>query len=312
MNRVLPIILGPTAVGKTSLSLMLAGQLQAQIISADSRQIYRYMNIGTAKPAPAELKLITHHFIDILDPDRTYSAGIYSESAREKIRTLFETGIQPLVVGGSGLYIQALSEGFFGQELKDDAVRRQLELEVVLKGLPELYAELGRIDLTYQLKISPNDQKRILRALEVYRVSGRPFSAWHSEQPKPAGFQPLYIGLTLPREILIRKIEQRAEQMIESGLVDEVRDILNRGFSPDLNALNTVSYTEIIDHLQGRISLKEALELIRIHTRQYAKRQMTWFRKNQKITWFDLSGSGDEIKILNYIRNRIFHSDQCQ
>jgi len=305
MKPVVPVILGPTAVGKTSLSLFLARRLSARIISADSRQFYRFMNIGTAKPLPSELEQIPHHFIDILNPDESYSAGMFSKEARIKIISLIGDGIQPLIVGGSGLYIQALTTGFSGQALKDDAVRTQLEQEVSSKGLDGLYRELAEIDKPYQQKISPNDQKRILRALEVYRVSGRTFSECHAEQPEPAGFEPLFIGLTLPREMLVRKIDQRVREMFDLGLIGEVRALLDMGFSTELNALNTVGYKEIPDYLKGITTLEQTAELIRIHTRQYAKRQMTWFRKNRDIVWFDLSAPGFENKIFDFIYNRL-------
>jgi len=301
MKKIVPVILGPTAVGKTELSLLLAERLPLEVISADSRQIYKYMDIGTAKVAPAVREKVPHHFIDICTPEQTFSAGQFAGQARQTIERIFKTNKLPLVVGGSGLYIRALLDGFFEQHIRDEALRQQLDEELRHKGLPAMYQQLTEVDPVYAQKIDKNDRQRILRALEVFRSSGRPFSAWHRQQSVAAPFAFFQIGLTMERGALYQRINLRVERMMELGLVEEVKNLLNNHYSAELNALNTVGYKEVIKYLKGGFTFSEMTEEIKKNTRRYAKRQMTWFKKDERIRWFEVAN----IKELLQVRDEI-------
>ncbi len=304
MKKIVPVILGPTAVGKTRLSLLLAERLPLEVISADSRQIYKYMDIGTAK-APLQMReKIPHHFIDICTPDEDFSAGQFAEQARQTVEKIFDRKKLPLVVGGSGLYIRALLDGFFERQIKDEDVRKQLDEELRQNGLGALYDQLLKIDPVYAQKISQNDPQRILRALEVFRISGRPFSAWHKQKTKAAPFAFFQIGLTMERNALYRRINQRVDEMLHSGLTEEVRALLQKGYPAQLNALKTVGYKEVIAYLEDRISFEKMVEEIKKNSRRYAKRQMTWFKKDDRIRWFEINGSGDLPEIRDEILKR--------
>ncbi|NOX90421.1 MAG: tRNA (adenosine(37)-N6)-dimethylallyltransferase MiaA [Calditrichaeota bacterium] len=293
MNSAVNIIVGPTAVGKTRISLLIAERADVEIVSADSRQIYRYMDIGTAKVEKEIRERIPHHFIDICNPDEYYSAGMFGRQARETIGNILNKGKIPLVVGGSGLYIRALTDGIFELNAMDPKIREQLEERLNEKGLPALYEELKRVDPEYARKISPNDRQRILRSLEVYLVTDKPFSYWHSKQPDPAPFPVRLWGLTSDRKKLYRRINERVDQMIKAGLEDEVRNLLKLGYSPELNALNTVGYKEVIDYFEGRIAREEMIDLIKRNSRRYAKRQLTWFRADSRIQWRTIEDEND-------------------
>jgi len=305
MSPKVPVIVGPTAAGKTALSLQLADLLNCQIISADSRQIYKYMNIGTAKVETEIQKRIPHHFIDIRDPDSYYSAGMYSKEARIKIDEIQQQNILPVIVGGSGLYIRALVDGIVELNAKDKEVRSELDKELDISGLAALYSELQKIDPAYASKISQNDPQRILRALEVFRVTNIPFSEWQAQKPVSAAIEPFFIGVTSPREVLYQRINNRVDQMFENGLIDEVRELENRGFSRNLNALNTVGYKEVFAHLSEEITYGEMVELIKRNTRRYSKRQMTWFNSDERIQWFTISAANELTKIARQIRQSI-------
>ena len=284
-KRRVPVIVGPTAVGKTALSLDLAGRLNAEIVSADSRQVYRYLDIGTAKPTPEERARAPHHFIDVRDPDEYYSAGEYGREARAAIEEMLGQGRLPIVVGGSGFYLRALFEGLFEPRISDPEVKERIRERIRRQGLAAVYEELRRVDAESAGRIHPNDEQRIVRALEVYEISGQPMSAFFKEKPRPAGFRGVWIGLSRERAELYRLIDTRVDRMFEQGLEDEVRALLQRGYPPDLNALRTVGYREVIDYLQGRVDLERAVELVKRNSRRYAKRQLTWFRRDNRIHW---------------------------
>lgn len=279
---------GPTGIGKTGLSRLLAERLPVEIISADSRQLYRQMDIGTAKPEPELRQEIPHHFISILDPDQEYSAGQFGREARLCALEIFTRGKIPLVVGGSGLYLRAMLEGFFKQEIKDAALRGQLQKRLSSEGTEALYAELAKIDPELAARTHPSNSRRILRGLEVYRLTGRPLSRIQAEQADPPPFNYLKFALTCNRKELYSRINRRVEIMFDSGLVEEVRRLLEKGYSPDLNALNTVGYKEVIAYLQNHINLFDAKELVKRNTRRFAKRQFTWFRGEENLNWIDL------------------------
>jgi len=293
MQRKVHFIVGPTGIGKTFLSKLIAEKADVEIVSADSRQIYRYMDIGTAKPEAEFRKQVPHHFIDICDPDDYYSAGMFGKEARSSIDQIFKKGKIPLVVGGSGFYIKALVDGIFELDAKDETVRQQLEEQLKNEGLPKLYKELQSVDPEYAAKISLNDRQRILRSLEVFRITGKPFSYFHQQKPEPAAFKPVFWGLTMERQALYQRINQRVDEMLSLGLVDEVKMLLEKGYSPKLNSLNTVGYKEVIAYLQNQLTFAEMVEQIKRNSRRYAKRQLTWFRADERIQWFNVEKIDD-------------------
>lgn len=292
-SRTVLVLTGPTGIGKTELSLALAAHYPLEIVSADSRQIYRYLDIGTAKPSPEMRREIPHHFIDILDPDEDYSAGQYSDAARRVIEGIFQRGRLPLVVGGSGLYIRALVEGFFKARAEDPALRAQLQERLVVEGIEPLYAELQALDPRAAIKIHPNNTRRVIRALEVCLAARRPITRLQEEQPDPAPFRSLKLCLTTERKALYARIAHRCEAMFETGLVGEVQKILDMGYDPSNNSLNSVGYKEVIGYLQGAFKLPECIELVKQNTRRYAKRQYTWFRSEPGVVWLERKPAGD-------------------
>lgn len=288
------VLCGSTGVGKTALSKAIAERVPAEIVSADSRQIYRYMNIGTAKPPQSLLEQVPHHFINILNPDQDYSAGQYAKAARPVIQKILKMKKLPLVVGGSGLYIRALIEGFFREDIKDPSLREKLRARLEREGIDSLYRELQEADPTAAEKIHPNNTRRVIRALEVYYAARTPISKIQQENPDPAPFRAVKIGLNMERKKLYDRINERVETMFEEGLVEEVRHILDLGYSPELNALNSVGYKEVLAYLQGGIDLFNCKELVKQNTRRYAKRQLTWFRAEKDIHWIEME-SGDDL-----------------
>jgi tRNA dimethylallyltransferase len=295
------IIVGPTAVGKTAVSLELAAKLGAEIISADSRQIYKFMDIGTAKPTPAERSRILHHFIDLFPPDVPYSAGAFGKEARQLINTLFDSGKLPMVVGGAGFYIRALVDGLQTPEIQDAQIKLELTQKLQDTGLQALLEELQEKDPTAARQIHPNDTQRILRALEVIQITGQPFSEFLNQKLSPAEFSPVFIGFTRERQHLYKIIENRVDLMIQQGLVEEVRQLWNRGYGPELNALQTVGYKEVFNHLQSQISHTGMIDLIKRNSRRYAKRQLTWFNADRRIIWINLDENSKIELLIDYI-----------
>jgi tRNA dimethylallyltransferase len=279
------IIVGPTGIGKTEVSLEIAKHVSCEIVSADSRQVYRFMDIGTSKPSKEVLCNIKHHFINILNPDQDYSAGQYAKEAREIINQIFNRKYAPLVVGGSGLYVKALLEGFFGDDFRDESVREQLQNRMDENGTEHLYAELQKVDPQSAVAIHPNNTKRILRSLEVYYITGQPISRIQTSRKDPAPFPWIKFGLTMKREKLYERINQRVDKMFQDGLVEEVQNLLKKGYSSELNSLNSVGYKEVINYLNNKMDLGECTHFIKQNTRRYAKRQLTWFRKEEDINW---------------------------
>jgi len=282
------VIVGPTAAGKTAVAIALAQKIGAEILSADSRQFYYWLDIGTAKPSPRERARVPHHFVDILPPEADYSAGEFSRQARQRIADLRHEGKNAVVVGGSGMYIQALLDGFFEPQARDKALQRQLKRRARERGSEALYAKLQRIDPERAAQLHPNDAHRIVRALEVFYATGQKFSDLQRQPRVPADFDFRQFGLAWPREHLYARIEQRVEEMLQQGLEREVRALLARGISPETNALQTVGYKEMIQYIRGEIDFDEAVQQIKQHTRNYAKRQLTWFRKDPRIRWIEV------------------------
>jgi tRNA dimethylallyltransferase len=291
------VIVGPTAVGKTSIALSIAGIIPCEIISADSRQIYRFMDIGTSKPSKEELREVPHHFIDILNPDEDYSAGQFSDQARETIQNIFSADKIPLVVGGSGLYIRALLEGFFGMNYRDEKIRKQLVAQLEDKGVFSLYHELEFVDPIFAKDIHPNDAKRIIRGLEIYYISGKPVSELYAHKDA-APFSWVKFGLNTERKLLYKMINKRVDTMFKMGFIEEVKQLLEKGYSSNLNSLNSVGYKELIQFLKNKIDYSECVDLIKRNTRRYAKRQLTWFKAEKDIHWISIQPEQDHVSAI--------------
>ncbi|MEJ2543950.1 MAG: tRNA (adenosine(37)-N6)-dimethylallyltransferase MiaA [Calditrichaceae bacterium] len=301
---VVPIIVGPTAIGKTYLSLLLAERISAEVISADSRQIFKYMDIGTAKVDKESQKKVPHHMIDICNPDEYFSAGMYSKLARKIIDHILSEGKLPIVVGGSGFYISALIDGIFDTQIHDPDIRWQLQQRVENEGLEALYKELEQYDPEYAAKININDKQRILRSLEVYLSTGQPFSKWHKQKTNPANFQYKMIGLNMDRKLIYKRIDERVDKMIDQGLVNEVKHLQKLGYNAKLTALKTVGYREVFACLNDSIDFDTMVKQIKQNTRRYAKRQLTWFRRDKRIKWFEALDREELMRIaLQFVNN---------
>jgi tRNA dimethylallyltransferase len=271
------VIIGPTASGKTELSIKIAKLLNTEIISADSRQCYKYLNIGTAKPKIEEQDGITHHFIDCFEPDYRFTAGMFAKQANEIINKLLQQNKNPIIVGGSGLYIEALIDGLQDSCDYDPILRNRLLRDLQLYGTKFLYNQLEIVDPDYASRISSNDWRRILRALEFYYLAQKTFSSLKKEMTSLHDF--VIINIVRERSLLYERINSRVDKMMKEGLIDEVKRILGMGYSKELNSLNTVGYREIIEYLDGKIDLNSAVEKIKKNTRNYAKKQITFFKK---------------------------------
>jgi tRNA dimethylallyltransferase len=300
MNNVI-IILGPTGVGKTGCSILLAQVLGTEIISADSMQVYRHMDIGTAKPSPDDLKKAPHHLIDILSPVESFSAGLFREKATEIINTLHSKNKIPVIVGGTGLYIRSLTSGLFEGPGADWSLRKDLMDEEKRHGKGHLFHKLLRCDPEAARKIEPNDLRRIVRALEVSLKEKRGISDIQQVMTRPSDYDFIKIGLTRDRKELYRIIEDRVDAMMTGGLLDETKRLLK--MKPDRAALQALGYKEMRLYLDGEVAVDEAVKLTKKRTKMYAKRQYTWFRKEQDIHWVDITGimNADDIftKVIN-------------
>ncbi len=283
------VVVGPTASGKTLLSLVLAQILKGEIVSADSRQVYKHMDIGTAKPTAEDRARVPHHCIDIRLPSDDFSAGEFGTIAQNAIGKILERRKLPIVVGGSGLYIRAAVDGLFEGPEKDPEVRLLLEQRLNDRGIDDLLAELQRVDPATAAKSDPTKPRRIIRALEVYHVSGKPLSQYHKEQRSMSTWTPVHVGLLWKREELYRRIDRRVDEMMEQGLYQEVKALHDMGYDTTCNALNTVGYKELFAVISGTLGFTKAPDLIKQNTRNYAKRQMTWFRADRRIHWVDVA-----------------------
>ncbi len=282
------VICGPTASGKTDLCLRLAGRFAIEVVSADSRQVYRTMDIGTAKPGPDVLARVRHHLVDVVDPDEDFTVAHFVDRGRRAIKEIRAAGRLPLLAGGTGLYIQALTEGLADVPPADPVFRREMQRLADERGSAWLLERLKRVDPELGSRLRPADKVRIIRGLEVFAQCGRPLSELqrrHAFSERP--YRLLKIGLAVEREELYRRIERRTEAMFAAGLVEEVRSLLERGYDPSLKALNTIGYREVIAFLRGACSRQEAIERVKRNTRRYAKRQLTWFRRDEAINWVD-------------------------
>ena len=292
MNKYVISIVGPTGIGKTKLSLKLAKFYKTEIISADSRQFYKEIAIGTASPSAANLKEIKHHFIhhkSILEP---YSVGDFEKDAINLIQLLHQKKSIIILIGGSGLYINSITKGLNSFPKTNPEIRANLNLIFKKKGGEFLAKELKRVDPITYAKIDLKNPRRIIRALEIYRSSGKSYSSFLGNEKNSRKFKIINLGLTAERKIIYNRIEKRVEKMMENGLLEEARSVYEYRH---LNALNTVGYKELFKYFQEKISLEEAIEEIKKNTRRYAKRQLTWFKKQKNTTWFDYKSNLDVI-----------------
>lgn len=291
------VITGPTASGKTEISISAALHFDMEIISADSRQIYKGIQIASAIPPESEREGIVHHFMEELSLDEEFNAGDFGFQARDRIRQIFSKGKKPLVVGGSGLYLQSLIEGLFEEESKSKKIREELNSLLKEKGKEFLYDELKKVDPDTASKMSHHYHRRVIRALEVFYTTGKKISELQKEKIHNE-FDFRIFGLMPGRDYLYERINSRVDYMIANGLIDEVSELKHRGFHYQKNnSLNTVGVREIFDYLEGKISLEDAVELIKRNTRRYAKRQITWFRRDENIKWLDVL-PGKNIKAM--------------
>ncbi len=280
------IIAGPTCVGKTEVAISLAAPLGGEIISADAMQVYKYMDIGTAKPSDQQMARVRHHLIDVVDPAEPFSAARFKAMAEDIVHALHEKGQPAFVVGGTGLYIKALTQGLFTIQGENRAIRERLKTEAHSLGLGPLYERLENVDPQWAAMIGPKDTHRIIRALEVFEFTGKPISEHHrvhgfSDEP----YRVLKIGLFMNREMLYYRINERVERMLASGFVEEVKGLLDRGYGSNLKSMQSIGYRHITQYLQGNVTWDETLRLFKRDTRRYAKRQLTWFRADPEIKW---------------------------
>jgi len=290
INTPVIVLLGPTAVGKTALSLELAELFACEIVSVDSMQVYRFMDIGTAKPTLHERERIVHHLIDIVDPDEQYNSALFVGDALEAIDAIAASGKIPLLTGGTGLYLKALTEGLFEIKGSEDAsIRHQLASRLEKEGRDVLFHELRAIDPESAERVHINDTQRLIRALEIYQSTGKTWSAHLQNHRGPADrlVNMLQIGLTCDRQALYKRIEQRTLAMFDNGLIDEAETLQEMGYSPDLPSMQAIGYRHANNYLAGKWSRAEAMHLLIRDTRRYAKRQMTWLSKNSAIQWFE-------------------------
>jgi tRNA dimethylallyltransferase len=278
------VIVGPTAVGKTKLAIDLALRWKTEIISADSRQIYKELEIGTAKPTASELATVPHHFINFKSIEEDYDAGQFGRDAMEVLTRLFVKHDQIIVCGGSGLYIKALTEGFDAMPVIPEGMRESIVKEYELKGLDWLQQEVEKVDPEYFEIVDRQNPHRLIRALEINRASGKPMSEWRKKEKIQHPFQIIKIGIELDREVLYQRIDTRMDQMIADGLFEEAQHFYPQR---NLNALQTVGYQEIFGFLEGEYDKAEAIQLLKRNSRRYAKRQLTWFKRDFEIAWFN-------------------------
>lgn len=282
------VICGPTGTGKTAAAIQLAQAIGAVIVSADSMQVYRYMDIGTAKPTPAERAAVPHHLIDVVDPDVSFNAQHYIALADAVIEDLFRRKVPVLVVGGTGLYIRALRYGLFPAPQIDPLIRSVLRAEVSEKGPAELYARLREVDPQSAAALHPNDKQRILRALEVCLSTGRPFSSYLKDHGfRSERYAACMIGLYREREALYERIDRRVDDMLEKGFLHEVERLLQMGYPAGLASMQSLGYRHLADFIEGRMNWDETVRTLKRDTRRFAKRQMTWFQKEKNMIWID-------------------------
>lgn len=283
-NLKLIVLIGPTAVGKTPLAIRLAEHFRTEIISADSRQVFKELKVGTARPSPEELARVKHHFVAFRHVTEGYDAGTFAIEARKVIASLFENHPKVVLCGGSGLYVQAILEGFDDLPKVHSEVRATIVSDFEAKGLDWLQQEVEKHDPDYFALVDKQNPMRLMRALEVIRITGKPFSGFRKKVKIKLPFQVVKIGLNVERETLYQRIDKRVDEMVQRGLLAEVKNLMPHR---QLNALQTVGYQEFFGFLEGRYDEPEAIRLLKRNTRHYAKRQLTWFKKDKEIKWYN-------------------------
>ncbi|HZW83799.1 MAG TPA: tRNA (adenosine(37)-N6)-dimethylallyltransferase MiaA [Candidatus Deferrimicrobium sp.] len=297
MKPAFVVIVGPTAVGKTEIAVRLAKLIGGEIISGDSVQVYRKLNIGSAKVTPNEQQGVPHHMIDILNPDEEFSVAMFQKRVKDLIVEITVRGKIPLLVGGTGLYIRSIIDPYeFPDIASDNTIRDSLREIAETAGKEELHRRLAQVDPVSAARLHVNDVTRVVRALEVFQITGSPFSEFQnsvSKEPslEDSPYRLSYFGLTAPREEIYFRINRRVDTMIDKGFVQEVNCLLQEGYSPNLAALQTIGYRHVIKYLRGHTNLEETLRLLKRDTRHFAKRQLTWFRRDPRIVWFDAINS---------------------
>lgn len=288
----LVVTAGPTASGKTRLAIELAKLLNGEIVSADSMQIYKYMNIGSAKPTAEEQKEVKHHLIDFLEPDAVFSVADYTEMAHDVIGKLISEGKMPVMCGGTGLYINSVVNDItFGETDTNDDIRAELAKTAREKGNDALIEMLAEFDPVSAARLHPNNVRRVIRAIEFYKVTGQTISS-HQEMTKQTEgrYNPIMFCIAWDRQKLYERINKRVDKMLEDGLLEEVKRLMEAGYTKALNSMKAIGYKELIDYYNGETTLEEAVELIKQSSRRYAKRQLTWFRRDKRIHWLNADG----------------------
>ncbi|EOP65736.1 MULTISPECIES: tRNA (adenosine(37)-N6)-dimethylallyltransferase MiaA [Bacillus cereus group] len=299
------VIIGPTAVGKTKLSIDLAKALNGEIISGDSMQIYRTMDIGTAKVTTDEMDGIPHYMIDIKDPEDSFSVAEFQERVRKCIREITERGKLPIIVGGTGLYIQSVLFDYqFTDEAGDATYREQMEKLALERGVEYIHKKLQEVDPKSAERIHANNVRRVIRALEIFHTTGEKMSNQLEKQENELLYDVSLIGLTMDREMLYDRINLRVNLMIEQGLLEEVKGLHERGVR-DCQSIQAIGYKEIYDYFENRVSLEEAVSQLKTNSRRYAKRQLTWFRNKMDVAWFDVTDGEKTSEILRYIEGKL-------
>jgi tRNA dimethylallyltransferase len=294
------VVCGPTGIGKTAVAIDVANRFRGEIISADSMQIYRYMDIGTAKPSMAERHQTPHYLIDIIEPDRPFDAARYAATAGEVIADLEKKDCLPFIVGGTGLYIKALVHGLFQEKASDPAIRAELKETASRHGLEALFEQLCKVDPDAAKKIHPNDAYRIIRALEVYRITGKALTGYHDRHGfADHRYRVLKIGLDMERAALYDRINERVEAMISAGLETEVRRLLDMGYPETLKSMQAIGYRHMVDFIRNRLPWEETVRTLKRDTRRYAKRQLTWFRADPEIVWFEPGQIDDMVRRID-------------
>ena len=301
-NRPLVVLTGPTAVGKTAISIKFAKSVQGEIISADSMQVYRGMDIGSAKIRREEMNGVPHHLLDILEPDEPFNVIIFQQLAKKAIEEIYDRGHIPILTGGTGFYIQSVLYDISFTEETDTSVRKRLETEAAEKGVEYLHAKLAEVDPVTAENIHANNVKRVIRALEFYELNGYPLSQHNeTERQKDSPYLFRYYVLNELRELLYKRIEQRVDQMLQEGLVAEVEALKEKGCTRDMVSMQGLGYKEILDYLAGICTLDEAVETIKKETRHFAKRQLTWFRREKEVNWIEKSGFENTQALLEFL-----------
>lgn len=300
------VLIGPTAVGKTKLSIDLAKRFNGEIISGDSMQIYKGMDIGTAKITSQEMEGIPHHLIDIKSPEEPFSVAEFQELVRDKISEIASRGKLPMIVGGTGLYIQSVIYDYqFSDAPSDSGIRTMLEKVAEEQGNEELYERLKKVDPASAEKIHPNNVRRVIRALEVFQCTGKTMTEYQQDQQPELLYDTCLIGLTMERELLYNRINQRVDIMKEQGLVEEVRALFDSGLR-ECQSIQAIGYKELYDYFEGKVSFETAIENLKQNSRRYAKRQLTWFRNKMDVEWFEMSDSQKKFaEISSYIEGKL-------